>query len=414
MATETAPGPRVSKEPPPERKGPGRPVLAAVRKAIADALEWFPADAGNRSVLVGFSGGMDSTALLHLLGGPGGVSERAGGPALLAAHLDHRLRPDSGEQARFARTVASSLGIECVSGRHDVQGRADREGRSTEEAGRLARLDFFAGIARERGVTTVLLGHTLTDQAETVLLQLARGAGSLGLGAMAPVRNDERGLVIVRPLLSVSRTEITRLVTEAGWPFYPDPSNELEGFTRNRIRRQALPLLRDSVNPQAEAALGRTASLLRDDEEWLSELTAERFREVASVAERGGFHLCPVPGRRARGGAPGARAPARPGRTQDRPRRSAADRSRARRSGSRPRQGGPRRILGEPPGGGRAAGATGADGRGRRRCSRRERRRVLKHPDVASYPRAIVGPRSRPGRETRGATYNLPGLPSYE
>ena len=288
MATETAPGPRVSKEPPPGRKGPGRAVLAAVRKAIADALEWFPADAGNRSVLVGFSGGMDSTALLHLLGGPGGVSERAGGPALLAAHLDHRLRPDSGEQARFARTIAASLGIECVSGRHDVEGRADREGRSIEEAGRLARLDFFAGIARERGAATVLLGHTLTDQAETVLLQLARGAGSLGLGAMAPVRNDERGLVIVRPLLSVSRTEITRLVTEAGWPFYPDPSNELEGFTRNRIRRQALPLLRDSVNPQAEAALGRTASLLRDDEEWLSELTAERFREVASVAERAG------------------------------------------------------------------------------------------------------------------------------
>ena len=265
-----------------------RPVLAAVREALAAALEWFPDDAGNRSVLVGFSGGMDSTALLHLLGGPGGVRERAGGPALLAAHLDHRLRPDSGEQARFARTVAASLGIECVSGRQDVRARARREGRSLEEAGRLARLDFLAGIARERGATTVLLGHTLTDQAETVLLQLARGAGALGLGAMSPVRSDGRGLVIVRPLLAVSRTEISRLVAEAGWPFYPDPSNELEGFTRNRIRRRALPLLRDAVNPQAEAALGRTASLLRDDEEWLSEITAERFREVASVVERGG------------------------------------------------------------------------------------------------------------------------------
>ncbi len=295
MATETAPGPGVSNEPRPGRKGPGRPVLAAVRKAIADALEWFPDDAGNRCVLVGFSGGMDSTALLHLLGGPGGVRETAGGPALLAAHLDHRLRPDSGEQARFARTVAASLGIECVSGREDVRDRARREGRSTEESGRLARLDFLAGIARERGVPTVLLGHTLTDQAETVLLQLARGAGTLGLGAMSPVRNDGRGLVIVRPLLSVSRSEISRLVTEAGWPFYPDPSNELEEFTRNRIRRRALPLLRDAVNPQAEAALGRTASLLRDDEQWLSEITAERFREVASVVERGGSTLVRFP-----------------------------------------------------------------------------------------------------------------------
>ena len=288
MAPQTTPDTGVFQASPEGDKGPGRPVVAVVREALAAALDWFPDDAGNRSVLVGFSGGMDSTALLHLLGGPGGVRERAGGPALLAAHLDHRLRPDSGEQARFARTVASSLGIECVSGQQDVRGRAHREGRSIEEAGRLARLDFFAETARERGAGTVLLGHTLTDQAETVLLQLARGAGSLGLGAMAPVRNDERGLVIVRPLLSVSRTEITRLVTEAGWPFYPDPSNELEGFTRNRIRRQALPVLRDSVNPQAEAALGRTASLLRDDEEWLSEITSRRFREVASVVERGG------------------------------------------------------------------------------------------------------------------------------
>ena len=283
-----APDPGVSRQPPPGSQALRGPVLAAVREALAAALDWFPDDAGNRSVLVGFSGGMDSTALLHVLGAPGGVRERAGGPALLAAHLDHRLRPDSGAQAGFARTVAASLGIECITGRQDVRGRARRESRSIEEAGRLARLDFFAEIARERGAATVLLGHTLTDQAETVLLQLARGAGALGLGAMAPVRSDERGIEIVRPLLSVSRTEIAELVNGAGWPFCPDPSNELEEFTRNRIRRQALPLLRDSVNPRAEAALGRTAALLREDEEWLSEITSERFREVASVVKRDG------------------------------------------------------------------------------------------------------------------------------
>ena len=265
----------------------GRPVLRAVREAMAAALEWFPGEAGNRSVLVGFSGGMDSTALLHLLGGPGGMRERVGGPMLLAAHLDHMLRPDSAEQAESAKTVASSLGIECFSARQDVAARARREGRSIEEAGRLARLDFFAGIARQEGVGTILLGHTLTDQAETVLLRLARGAGTLGLGAMAPVRNDERGLVIVRPLLAVSRTAISALVANEGWPFYPDPSNELDEFTRNRIRRQALPVLRDSVNPQVEAALGRAALLFRDDEEWLSEIVSQRFREIASVVRRG-------------------------------------------------------------------------------------------------------------------------------
>ena len=289
MEARPTPDPGLSAKSPSGRKGLRHSVLRAVRDVLDAALDWFPGDAGNRSVLVGFSGGLDSTALLHLLGAPGGLCERTGGPVLLAAHLDHLLRPDSAEQARFARTVATSLGIDCFSARCDVAARSRQEGRSLEEAGRLARLDFFAQIARERRATAVLLGHTLTDQAETVLLQLARGAGTLGLGAMAPVRNDERGLVIVRPLLSVSRARIAQIVQEEGWPFYSDPSNQLEEFTRNRIRHKALPILRDSVNPQVEAALGRTASLLRDDEEWLSEITCRRFAEIADVRKRGVF-----------------------------------------------------------------------------------------------------------------------------
>ncbi|CAI8040504.1 tRNA(Ile)-lysidine synthase [Geodia barretti] len=192
-----------------------------------------------------------------------------------------RNRPSSREPWR-PRSGWTSSGA-----RRDVGARAKREGRSVEEAGRLERLDFFAEIARERDAGAVLLGHTLTDQAETVLLQLVRGAGTLGLGAMAPIRGDKRGIAIVRPLLSVSRTILVQVVEEEGWPFYADPSNELDEFARNRIRHQVLPLLKDSVNPQVEAALGRTASLLRDDEEWLSEITSRRFTDVADVVRRG-------------------------------------------------------------------------------------------------------------------------------
>lgn len=263
------------------------PLRERLRRQLTDALEaalpWFPRDAGNRSVLVGFSGGVDSTALLHLLA----ASRPGRGPRLVAAHLDHALRPDSDKQAAFARTVAGSLGIECVGARRDVGARARREGRSLEEAARLERLDFFAEVAGGRKAAAVLLGHTLTDQAETVLLRLTRGAGGLGLGAMAPVRQDPRGIVIVRPLLTVSRGEIAELVAEEGWPCYPDPTNTREEFVRNRVRRRVLPVLRTSINPQTEAALGRTASLLRDDEEWLREITSRHFAEIAEVVGRG-------------------------------------------------------------------------------------------------------------------------------
>lgn len=287
MEAPANPDPGVAGKSPSGARGSRDRVLRSLRDALDAALDWFPDDAGNRSVLVGFSGGVDSTALLHLLGASGGLCRRTGGPQLLVAHLDHMLRPDSAEQAEFARTVAASLGMDFFSARRDVGARAKREGRSLEEAGRLERLDFFAEIAREREVRAVLLGHTLTDQAETVLLQLVRGAGTLGLGAMAPIRGDERGIAIVRPLLSVSRTMLVQVVEEEGWPFYADPSNEFDEFARNRIRHQVLPLLKDSVNPQVEAALGRTASLLREDEEWLSEITSRRFTDVADVVRRG-------------------------------------------------------------------------------------------------------------------------------
>ena len=286
MESRSTADPQAADEPP--RAGERyRRVLAGLRQALAAALDWFPEEVGNRTVLVGFSGGVDSTALLHLLAGCR-ESRGAGGMRLLAAHLDHRLRPDSRDQAAFARTAATSLGVETVEARRDVAARARRERRSLEEAGRLDRLDFFAEIAGQREISAVLLGHTLTDQAETVLLRLARGAGGLGLGAMAPVREDERGFVIVRPLLTVSRADIVRLVDEEGWACYQDPTNAREAFARNRVRRRVLPLLAESVNPQAEAALGRAASLLREDEAWLGEITARTFSEVAEVVAAGG------------------------------------------------------------------------------------------------------------------------------
>ena len=279
-------------------------ILARVSGTLGSALPWFSRDAGNHAVLIGFSGGVDSTVLLHLLREATVTRGKAHGPLLIAAHLDHRLRPDSEDQARFAEAVARSLGIEFVSGRRDVARRARRERRSLEEAGRIERFGFFAEIVRERRLSAVVLGHTRTDQAETLLLRLARGSGGLGLGAMAPAREDERGLLIVRPLLSVSRAEVSALARAEGWRCYEDPSNAGQEFARNRIRRRVLPLLRETVNPQAEAALARAAEVLREDEAWLGAEAGRRFAEVAEVLKRGDATEVRIPAADLRGAHP--------------------------------------------------------------------------------------------------------------
>lgn len=279
------------------RDGMRQRVRAALSAAVPDLFP--PAGAASPAagggIVVGFSGGPDSTVLLHLVFAAAAV--RRGAPRLpvVAAHLDHALRPDSAEQARFAENAARALGVPFAGERRAVAERARRERLSLEAAGRAERLDFLAETARARGAQVVALGHTASDQAETVLLQLVRGAGSPGLAAMPPVRDDPRGVRIVRPLLSATRAEVAALAAAEGWPAYADPSNDSSDFTRNRLRREVLPLLRQTANPAADRALARTAALLRDDEAFLSAAAASAWREIAAVSVEDGRPVARAP-----------------------------------------------------------------------------------------------------------------------
>ncbi len=216
--------------------------------------------------------------LLRLLAGLDGR------PEFVALHLDHLLRPDSEDQSRFARDTASAIGIPFAFGREDVAARAERSGRPVEEAGRLARLDFFAAAAREHRLDAVAVAHTRSDQAETLLLQLARGAGGPGLSAMPEIRPDSRGFLLWRPLLALSRAELAEIADRKGWEFYPDPSNRDLRFTRNRVRQEVLPFLARELNPRIESALARAAGLLGEDEAWLREVAKNRFEELREEA----------------------------------------------------------------------------------------------------------------------------------
>ncbi len=254
----------------------------AARAVLALALPGFPEEAG---VLVGFSGGPDSTVLLRLLADE--APRRGGGRrrAVVAAHLDHGLQPDSDAAGADAAKAARDLGIRCVVGRRDVAALAARRRRSLQEVAREARLRFLGETAAAQGLAAVALGHTLSDQAETLLLRLARGSGAAGLGAMSPVRRlsaDFPETLLVRPLLGVPRPQIEQILREEGWPFRDDPSNRDLRFARNRVRHGALARLRKEVNPASDAALGRAADLLRDDEDWLSGEAERLFAEHAA------------------------------------------------------------------------------------------------------------------------------------
>lgn len=226
-------------------------VVGEVRRSIKNALDL--SSGRYTRLVVAVSGGQDSLTLLDAL-----VACRDEFSfELVCAHFDHGLRgAESDADAEFVRRLCESLDVECVLGKAEPDDRL-----STEEAARDARYAFLASVADRIGTDTVALGHTATDQAETVLLNLVRGAGLPGLAAMRPVSLKVVGdneLRLVRPLLSVSRQDTAAYCQAVGLEPRMDASNLSDEFTRNRLRASVMPLLR-TFNPQVELAFVRLA-----------------------------------------------------------------------------------------------------------------------------------------------------------
>jgi len=225
-------------------------------------------------VLVGVSGGPDSLALLLVLHELASSLEIG----LHVAHLNHRLRPEAGEEADFVREVASSLGIPCTVGAEEVRELARSRRLGLEEAGREARYAFFHRLREEVGARKLALAHTREDQAVTVLHRLLRGGGRRGLRGMLPCREGW----IVRPLLYTGRDQAEAYLQEKGVSPLRDPSNLDPAFLRNRLRHELLPLL-CRYNPRVTERLAQLAEVFRAEEEWLDALTEEVFRSQALV-----------------------------------------------------------------------------------------------------------------------------------
>lgn len=216
------------------------------------------------AVVVACSGGADSVALLlalHALCGRAGLAFPS--VYLHAAHLDHGLRgAESAEDAAFVADICASHDIPITLSLVSDAERAMWQG-SLEAAARDARYRFLRAVAAEVGATRIALGHTLDDQAETVLLHLLRGSGLVGLAGMRPTIDD-----IIRPLLRLRRAETEAYCAYRGVTPREDPTNADPRFTRNRIRHELVPLL-ETYQAQIRPTLARNADILALDAEYL-------------------------------------------------------------------------------------------------------------------------------------------------
>jgi tRNA(Ile)-lysidine synthase len=234
------------------------------------------------NVLVAVSGGADSVALLRALVS---VKQASGGAGrMFVGHLDHGLRAYSAGDAAWVAELCERLGVPCEVGAADVTALAADQGDGVERAARDARYEFLRETAERLGARYVATAHTQDDQVGTVLHRLLRGTGLSGLAGMPKSRPLSPSVTLVRPLLAVSRGELLEYLQQIGQEFRSDPTNTEEQFTRNRIRRQLLPLLRSEFNPDVDAAILRLAAQADEAQQVIAELARKLLAECVSVS----------------------------------------------------------------------------------------------------------------------------------
>jgi tRNA(Ile)-lysidine synthase len=226
-------------------------------------------------VVVGVSGGADSTCLLHVL--------QSLGYEVVIGHLDHQLRPESSEEAQYVKHLGQTLGVETILGKEDVK-QLKENGFSLEEAARIARYRFLGKVAQDKGIMKLAAGHTADDQIETILMHFLRGAGISGLrGMLASTKlaswahfELSQDLILVRPLLDVRRSQTVQYCEDTGLKVVHDPSNQDVTFFRNRIRHELIPYLKE-FNPGIEDVILRMAKVLAGEAGYLESVLDEKW-----------------------------------------------------------------------------------------------------------------------------------------
>ncbi len=237
-------------------------------------------------LLVGVSGGPDSMALLQCLAAH---RERTGLPpgGIHVGHVNHHLRGEASDaDAAFVRAAAAALGLPFAEASIDPSERRRTYGESREEAARSLRYEALAAMAAGAGAARLAVAHTADDQAETILFRLVRGSGLRGLSGMR-ARGRVHGVDVVRPLLTTTREQVLEYLSRRGVAYRVDATNESLDASRNYLRHEILPRLRERLNPAVCAALIRGGALFAEADAYLTARARRALDRVVRAREPG-------------------------------------------------------------------------------------------------------------------------------
>ncbi len=243
--------------------------LHSLLQKVGKFFDGYP-DFQKKNICVALSGGADSVSLLLAMQ----MIARERGILLSACHFNHRIRgAESDRDQSFCEQLCRSFGITLFSDSYDVVAYSKKKSLSLEEGARQCRYEFFLSLVKNNGIELVATAHTLDDNAETVIFNLARGSGSFGGAGILPVRD-----IFIRPLLCVSREEVEDFLRCNNQSFVTDSTNKDECYSRNFIRAQIMPLLK-RINPDVSTAIYRFSCSARNDRDYFLNEIKKYFQE---------------------------------------------------------------------------------------------------------------------------------------
>jgi tRNA(Ile)-lysidine synthase len=246
--------------------------MADVRRAIRDSWDQVNLYKGS-TVSVACSGGADSLALASAALFEGNRADIN----VIACIVNHNLQEGSMEVSLRTKRVLTEIGFDVV---EIMDVHIQQNSLGMEAAARNARYGALTEFATKHNVALTMLGHTLDDQAETVLLGLARGSGAKSIAGMPTLSPDDKYL---RPLLGITRKETVAYCEDVGLDYWSDPQNLDTKFSRVKVRLNVLPVLEEEIGPGIASALSRTAEILQDDLEYLEAQADDAFKEITTT-----------------------------------------------------------------------------------------------------------------------------------
>lgn len=228
-------------------------------------------------IVVGLSGGPDSVFLLYILNELRKVIQKEKGITykLHAAHINHMIRKEAGDDENLARKISNRLGVTFHLLKIDVEAEAKRLKQGTEECGRNIRYEFFNQIKKTIKGTKIAVAHNAGDNAETIILNFIRGAGIVGLSGMEYITGD-----VIRPILDITKESIIEFLNENNIPYAIDKTNLENNYTRNKVRNDLIKKIEKEYNPNIINALNRMAKVNKYDNEIIFEATKEAYANL--------------------------------------------------------------------------------------------------------------------------------------